>query len=561
MTNDFYYSEPSSPQETHSPSVNELTTHSLWDYLREELSSAIGSEDSADKDNSAASPTHSYKAERVSNFLSVPISIEKVITFGSLACLDSFLSIFTILPLRGVVGVFSACTRRYAHPRSSSSSSFSTTSFSTTQKADLLKWLLFTLICAFLLLYTEPSRMYHGVRGQDNVKLYVIFNALEIADKLCCSIGQDVLDTLFAETTLQDGWSIAMYMTLALVYGVAHALVFLYQLVALNVAVNSYDNALLTLLISNQFVEIKGSVFKKFDKESLFQITCADIVERFQLMLMLSVIAFRNLIELSGSDFTFLPRAFMLRSTSSTTHLETIFSPVLLVILSEMGVDWLKHAFITKFMHIRPTIYGRFMDILAGDFLPVRKLDNTVHMSMQMQMHKQGHGHGQMKHINTPTNDLLSHRISRRLGFAAIPLAAFVVRVAVQALGMLSDSSALDECAALPPSALQKGTVALQWFMWILVCLLAWLVLLAIKLVLGIRLLAFAHHRQTDAVARKTTDVLTNLQTPIGETKQDKDDRVATKHTLSNSADDVPNAPKKIPLEDLSRYDMVKRIW
>lgn len=49
----------------------------------------------------------------------------------------------------------------------------------------------------------------------------------------------------------------------------------IYQLIALNVAVNSYDHALLTLLVSNQFVEIKGSVFKKFEKDNLFQITCA----------------------------------------------------------------------------------------------------------------------------------------------------------------------------------------------------------------------------------------------------------------------------------------------
>jgi hypothetical protein len=56
---------------------------------------------------------------------------------------------------------------------------------------------------------------------------------------------------------------------------VAHTLVMLYQTIALNVAVNSYDHALLTLLVSNQFVEIKGSVFKKFEKDNLFQITCA----------------------------------------------------------------------------------------------------------------------------------------------------------------------------------------------------------------------------------------------------------------------------------------------
>ena len=47
------------------------------------------------------------------------------------------------------------------------------------------------------------------------------------------------------------------------------------MLVSLNVAINSYDYTLLSLLISNQFVEIKGSVFKKFEKENLFQIMCA----------------------------------------------------------------------------------------------------------------------------------------------------------------------------------------------------------------------------------------------------------------------------------------------
>lgn len=58
-------------------------------------------------------------------------------------------------------------------------------------------------------------------------------------------------------------------------YLVAHTLVLFYQLVTLNVVFNSYSNALLTLLLSNQFVEIKGSVFKKFEKENLFQLTCA----------------------------------------------------------------------------------------------------------------------------------------------------------------------------------------------------------------------------------------------------------------------------------------------
>lgn len=60
-----------------------------------------------------------------------------------------------------------------------------------------------------------------------------------------------------------------------------HALVMVYQMLCLNVAINSYDNALLSLLMSNQFVEIKGSVFKKFEKDNLFQITCAGLLPLF----------------------------------------------------------------------------------------------------------------------------------------------------------------------------------------------------------------------------------------------------------------------------------------
>lgn len=81
-----------------------------------------------------------------------------------------------------------------------------------------------------------------------------------------------------------------------------------------------------------------------------FLTAVVDIVERFQLSLMLCIIAIRNLIELSGSTFSLLPTSFI-PVMPSLTLLQSIFSPALIVILSEMLVDWLKHAFITKFNH------------------------------------------------------------------------------------------------------------------------------------------------------------------------------------------------------------------
>lgn len=48
------------------------------------------------------------------------------------------------------------------------------------QRCDLIKGLLFTASCVILYRITDASQMYHSVRGQETIKLYVIFNVLEV---------------------------------------------------------------------------------------------------------------------------------------------------------------------------------------------------------------------------------------------------------------------------------------------------------------------------------------------------------------------------------------------
>ena len=68
---------------------------------------------------------------------------------------------------------------------------------------------------------------------------------------------------------------------LAQVYVICHSFLFFVNVATLNVAINSADQALLTLLISNNFAEIKTSVFKKFDENNLFQVASSDVTERW----------------------------------------------------------------------------------------------------------------------------------------------------------------------------------------------------------------------------------------------------------------------------------------
>lgn len=55
---------------------------------------------------------------------------------------------------------------------------------------------------------------------------------------------------------------------------------------------------------------------------------------------------------------------------------------VLLVLLSEVFVDWTKHAFITKFNDISPDVYQEYKGILARDLTSSRHREVGVAWSV-----------------------------------------------------------------------------------------------------------------------------------------------------------------------------------
>ncbi|KAL0203864.1 hypothetical protein M9458_001882, partial [Cirrhinus mrigala] len=65
---------------------------------------------------------------------------------------------------------------------------------------DVLKGFIMVL-CYFMMHYVDYSMMYHLIRGQSVIKLYIIYNMLEVADRLFSSFGQDILDALYWTAT------------------------------------------------------------------------------------------------------------------------------------------------------------------------------------------------------------------------------------------------------------------------------------------------------------------------------------------------------------------------
>jgi len=69
------------------------------------------------------------------------------------------------------------------------------------QYADLLKLVIFVIVCFVLFQFFDGSQLYHDIRGQNMMKLYVIYNMLEVLDRLCYSFGVDILESLFVRAT------------------------------------------------------------------------------------------------------------------------------------------------------------------------------------------------------------------------------------------------------------------------------------------------------------------------------------------------------------------------
>ncbi|KAL2759294.1 hypothetical protein ACRALDRAFT_1074348 [Sodiomyces alcalophilus JCM 7366] len=483
-------------------------------------------------------------------------------------------------------------------------------------KADILLGGVIILSSLFLM-KLDASRMYHVIRGQDAIKLYVIYNVLEVGDRLLSALGQDVFECLLSTETVSRtpaGRSKVLMpaglFLLALTYNIIHSVALYYQVITLNVAVNSYSNALLTLLLSNQFVEVKSTVFKRFEKDNLFQLTCADIAERFQLWLMIFIIGMRNVVEVGGlsipgtSGDTRATSTKPLHSPSILPHSFTVLpswiwsgevlSPFLIVIGSEILVDTIKHAYINKFNKIKPTFYSRILDILSKDYY---------------------------------TNAFDTPSLTRRVGLAVAPLSCLFIRSSIQTYHMFlsshvsnpiveSTQTSLSAASATPSSpamlaALDRLDTLLRdalgrsvygypygrpsglgrgWLDWttddviaaatmLVVFFIAFLVLLIIKILLGMALLRYSRNRYEKMKVREHL-IATGQTTPesyaaegkrLGgyghiEVTEDKRRWIHADKDEGLKGKGRPDKSEKKPPDEeyqgVQRYEMVtRRIW
>ncbi|TPP61180.1 Membrane proteinTapt1 CMV receptor [Fasciola gigantica] len=326
-------------------------------YLKEELvqSTRKQQEDSGAEDQGPFN-------NRVYTFVTVPQHFESVsstfVAYGILQCLDHLLVIYTFLPIRCTLTVlkliFSWFRNLLLFPLKTvtrAPPSMGNPDDRLLYSHEIRDWIRFSLliICTVVLVQIDTSVIYHEIRTQSVVKIYIFFNLLEVADRLLSAVCQDALDDLLytasrlrhtpirlstikiapSPTHVSEG-AVALMRDLVLQYGFAliclfaHCFLLLCQVTTLNVAFNSQNKSLVTVFISNNFVELKGNVFRKMGKTNLFQIACADVRERFHYAIWLLIVVCRNMTDTGWN----------------CDDLWEMLYDVICILLAEVAVDW-----------------------------------------------------------------------------------------------------------------------------------------------------------------------------------------------------------------------------
>ncbi|XP_036335855.1 protein TAPT1 homolog [Rhagoletis pomonella] len=336
---------------------------------------------------------YTARRQKIYSFMRIPRDLERFIVYGIMQCADSFLYIHTFLPVRFTLAMWGLLSR----PIASCLGLRRRTQrlLTPAEICDLLKGTIW-IACTLLMLSVDTNRVYHIIKSQSIIKLYIFYNMIEVGDRLLSAFGQDTIDALFWTATepknsKREHFGLVTHIVFALIYVLLHSFLIMFQATTLNVAVNSNNKGLLTIMISNNFVELKGSVFKKFDKNNLFQLTCSDVRERFHLAVLLFIVMIQTMKEFDWSLNQFC----------------VMVPDCIAVLVTEVLIDWIKHAFITRFNEIPEYIYREYTTSLAYDMTQTRQ-----------------------KHAFSDHSDL----VARRMGFIPFPLGVVLIKAIYSAV-------------------------------------------------------------------------------------------------------------------------------
>jgi Eukaryotic membrane protein family len=367
-------------------------------------------------------PATSTAPQHATDFLFVPITLERVIMSGLFICLDSFLFVLTALPVRALIAIYSfaiaalvAVYRRLsdawdrkrrarkevkrrrpmANDRAEAMRRLKRLrkmrgieKVHGVEKIDVLRAAL--ILMSYAVIRDLDVTVLTAFIRRGLFKLRMMVTLVEVVDRLLISFGSNILGVCFwhvyylgsgGDSNDNDGERLpkttmlrmALLTAGAVFYLSLHATFLLLHLSLIEVSVDSGSNALISLLILIQFAEMKSGVLKSLTLVKLRGILFADVVERFQMLVFVCIAFFYK-----AARHADQPLASWAPSTLSA--LVTIY-------LSELIVDWVKCMSICNYSGISPHFYSevgsQFMKALGRAPNNSVLTDNTFSVSRE----------------------------------------------------------------------------------------------------------------------------------------------------------------------------------
>lgn len=328
--------------------------------------------------------------QSLTNLLKIPIEIERFFIFGNLIYFSTFLSIFSFIPLRLIF----FCIQKikieigdFFQGKRLKNCEYNCISNSLQRDMLILILIFFTVTFLFFPLF-NISKLYHDIKGEEFFKLYFMIGFLDVFEKLCSSLGSNIVKILFntigsQKKTGETKINSIIVFCLSFSYLCLHTYIIIYKTVSLNIVVNSNFNFFFSVFVSSQFSEFKSLVFKKFDVDGILTILITDLNKRFQLAITLIIIGSRNFMQL-------LENSSIFDHGNLKDYFRLIIFPTIFIFKVKVVVDWLKYSFISKYNKISYAEYQNFLkkmnfcllqNISKSNFFTVLKFDFLINDS------------------------------------------------------------------------------------------------------------------------------------------------------------------------------------
>ncbi|KAL7717055.1 Protein TAPT1 [Entamoeba marina] len=283
----------------------------------------------------------------VKNLLQTPLHLETTVFVGLMISIDTFTSFLLFTPIRTIVYIYRVLF----------------TEDNITHFKRIFDLLIFSIMIfvAIVIWQIDIGVVYHYVRAESVLKLYALYNALEMFNRLLSALSIDFQSSLLLSIKNKKIKDIILFYILSFILFLLHTTTLFFHTMALNVAINSKGYSLLVLLISNNILEIKGTVWKRMFPENAFQLICADIVEIFELFCFVILLSLCNF----GS--------YEWDIISNPEMVSSLLSALGMILFAEVVVDSIKHSLVCKFNKIPLSVYDKARFVLLNDLLTTKE--------------------------------------------------------------------------------------------------------------------------------------------------------------------------------------------